>query len=56
MTIIDLNNDKYRKCKLRFSPTVIYLYMKPETCCPNCLKAKVRGQSEMFAISHLVTS
>lgn len=34
MTIIGLNDNGYRECKLSFSATVINLYLKSEACSP----------------------
>lgn len=42
MTIIGLNDNGYREYKFSFSATVLNLYLRPESCSPNCLKAKVK--------------
>ena len=43
----------HRGCKFRSDSRVITLYLKWETCSTDCLKAKVRGQPELFALSRL---
>lgn len=56
MTVIGLSDNGYREYKFSFKATVTSLFVKRQPCSPDCLRMKVKSQTEMFAMSHLVSS